>query len=89
MNNPIQNQVTSGSAPSVPPGRDNIPLDHPRRIARIAFSHSLANETPEVQRLCAEHREKEKARHAALVASGYYGAPPLQNIRSQPDAPTP
>lgn len=69
----------------MPPGRDNIPLGHPRRIARIAFSpaHTLANETPEVQRLCAEHREKEKARHAALVASGYYSTPPLQNDQDQ------
>lgn len=70
----------------MPPGRDNIPLNHPRRIARIAHgpAHSLARETPEVQRLCAEYREKEAARHAALVASGYYGPPSSQNDPGQP-----
>lgn len=60
----------------MPPGRDNIPLDHPRRIARIAFSpaHTLANETPEVQRLCADYRAGKRP-------------PTIHAIQSVPDVP--
>lgn len=61
----------------MPPGRDDISLTHPRRIARIAHlpDWTLSNEPPEVRQLCAEYLEKEDKRHAALVASGYYGQP--------------
>lgn len=40
----------------MPPGRDNIPANHPRRIAAIYHlpQHTLRHESPEVQRLCAE-----------------------------------
>lgn len=54
----------------LPLGRDDLPPDHPRRIARIAYlpEHTLKHEPPEVQRRCAEHRQKEAARHAAWTA---------------------
>lgn len=43
---------------TMPPGRDNIPLTHPRRIAQIAHlsDRELVNEPDEVRRLVAEYR---------------------------------
>ena len=54
------------SNPTMPPGRDNIPLNHPRRIARIAHlsDRDLAHESEAVRKLCAEFREREKIRAA-------------------------
>jgi hypothetical protein len=45
---------------NMPPGRDNVPLNHPRRIAKIAHlpAEQLAHESDEIRRLCAEYREK-------------------------------
>jgi hypothetical protein len=55
----------------IPPGRDDIPFNHPRRISRIAHlpAWQLALESPEVQGLCAAYRVKEaEQRDAMLVA---------------------
>lgn len=48
----------------MPPGRDNIPLNHPRRIARIAHlsERELAHESELVRRLCAEYRAQHPRR---------------------------
>lgn len=46
---------------ALPPGRDNIPLNHPRRIAAIAClsDRELAHESEEVRRLVDEHRRNQ------------------------------
>lgn len=47
----------------MPPGRDNIPLDHPRRIARIAYlpARQLALEPKKVRDACEEYRRAREA----------------------------
>lgn len=44
----------------MPPGRDNIPLNHPRRIARIYHlsERDLAHESVEVRQLCRDFRDR-------------------------------
>jgi len=64
--------LATGSAPVMPRGRDNIPLNHPRRIAKIAhlFERELAHESVEVRQLCRDFREKPlRAAYARAVAS--------------------
>lgn len=53
--------------PKISLSRDNIPLNHPRRIAKIAYlsERELAHESEEVRRLCAEHRAAEDERYRA------------------------
>lgn len=44
---------------TMPPGRDDIPLNHPRRIAKIAHlpERELQHESVEVRQLCRDYRE--------------------------------
>lgn len=56
----------------MPPGRDNIPLNHPRRIAQIAHlsERELASESVEVRQLCRDFREKPlRAAYARAIAA--------------------
>jgi len=55
----------------MPPGRDNIPATHPRRIAKLAESctaRDLAMESPAVRKLVTEHR----AAQALKLSGGLY-----------------